>query len=374
MKIKSLYFKNGYLGWEVKRIEFQNLNLLVGLSGAGKSQIINALWLLRGIAVSGNAMNNVEWRLEFSIGEKQYDWKGSFGVVSFGDNYKIKSECIESSTGQKIERRNDGLISFIDPEFGIAQRTTKSTTPEGLLFQIYGSFQFIEDIVHHFKMMNIRDHTQSQANVSTDFYRLRFQYDGRRVNANLDLTGLQNSNYNIAERLLIAYKRRGSELAVYDDIVSEVQTIFPIIDDWAVEEQVSRNNDDWNIAYKIKVNGQRNFIPHRNISSGILRTFNIIADIYLSNTETVFLLDEFENSLGHNCLPNLEDLIIEHSIESQFIITSHHPDIINKIPKENWIIIKRENGSIENIRSNNLPFVNSTHEPYLILTNHLERQ
>ncbi len=31
MKIKSLYFKNGFLGWEVKRIEFQNLNLLVGL-------------------------------------------------------------------------------------------------------------------------------------------------------------------------------------------------------------------------------------------------------------------------------------------------------------------------------------------------------
>ncbi len=46
MKIQSLYFKNGKLGWEVKPIKFQNLNLLVGLSGAGKSQIIRALWYL----------------------------------------------------------------------------------------------------------------------------------------------------------------------------------------------------------------------------------------------------------------------------------------------------------------------------------------
>ncbi len=133
------------------------------------------------------------------------------------------------------------------------------------------------------------------------------------------------------------------------------------------------NNDEWNIAYKIKVNGQRNFIPHKNISSGILRTFNIIADLYLSNIETVFLLDEFENSLGHNCLPNLEELIVEHSVKSQFIITSHHPDIINTIKKENWIIIERENGFINNRRANELGFIDSLHEPYSILTNHFDR-
>jgi predicted ATPase len=73
-------------------------------------------------------------------------------------------------------------------------------------------------------------------------------------------------------------------------------------------------------------------------------------------------------------LPNLEDLILEHALESQFIITSHHPDIINKIPKENWIIIERENGYILNRRADNLPFSNSNHEPYLILTNHFEKQ
>jgi predicted ATPase len=374
MRIKSLYFKNAYQGWEVKPIEFQNLNLLVGLSGAGKSQIINALWLLRGVAVSGNLMNHVEWVLTFSIDEKDCEWKGSFSSVNFETNYKITAESISVSTGQRIERQQGGLIHIVDAE-GQSQTTTKATTPEGLLFQIYSNYDFIEEIVQHFKMMNVRDHTQSQANVNTDFYRLRFRYDGRRVDRDLDLQALQNSNYNIAERLMIAFvKRKSSHLSVYNDIVSEIKTIFPVIEDWWVEAQVSRNNEEWNIAYKIRVKGKKTFIQHRNISSGMLRTFNIITDIYLSNPQTVFLLDEFENSLGHNCLPNLEELIVEHSAESQFIMTSHHPDIINLIPKENWIVIERENGAITNKSANSLDFADSSHEAYLILLNHFDKQ
>lgn len=375
MKIRSLYFRNGYLGWEVKRIEFQNLNLLVGLSGAGKSQIINALWLLRGIAVSGQMMNNIDWCLEFTIGEKSYEWKGSFGVVHFETSYKIKTESIKNTaTNQKRERRANGLIHIIEPELEQNDSTTKSNTPDGLLFQIYSGQDFIKEIIHHFKMMNLRDHTQSQANSSTDFYRLRFRYDGRRVPTQLDLEGLRNSNYNIAERLIIAYYKNKKNDLGYNDILKEIQSIFPAIEEWAVEEQVSQNNEGWNIAYKIKIRGQRNFIQHRNIASGMLRTFNIIADLYLSNPETVFLLDEFENSLGHNCLPNLEELIVSHSFESQFIITSHHPDIINKIPQENWMVIQREeDGAITNIAAQKLPFFKSSHEPYLMLLNHFDK-
>ena len=98
MKIKSLYFKNGYLGWEVKRIEFQNLNLLVGLSGAGKSQIVNALWQLRGIAL-GKLLNNVEWNMEFSINEQQYQWKGNFASANFENQYKIKNRKYQRFNG-----------------------------------------------------------------------------------------------------------------------------------------------------------------------------------------------------------------------------------------------------------------------------------
>lgn len=74
-----------------------------------------------------------------------------------------------------IERRSDGLIRIEQPSFN-TETTTRGSTPEGLLFQIYSSREVITNIVNHFKMMNLRDHTHSQANVLTDFYNLRFRY------------------------------------------------------------------------------------------------------------------------------------------------------------------------------------------------------
>jgi predicted ATPase len=375
MKIQSLYFKNGHLGWEVKTIAFQNLNLLVGLSGAGKSQIINALWHLRGVALGEKDLNNngVEWNLKFSIGELNYEWKGDFTTATFENAYKLKTESLVVSNGNSVERKQDG-------RFYVKEGDNVKISPEGMiservLFQIFDT-RTLNLNIEYFKMMNLRDHTQSQADAETNFYRLDFRYAfiSRRLGADLNLEKLQNGNYNTAERLLIAFKKQSDTLTVYNEIVEEVKYIFPEIDEWRIEEQTNKNTEGGHIEYKIKLKGQSRFIPHWNISSGMLRTFNIIADLYLSNPETVFLLDEFENSLGHNCLPNLEELIIAHSLDSQFIITSHHPDIINKIPKENWLIIERTNGSINNRPATNLAFSDSGHEPYLILTNHFDRQ
>jgi hypothetical protein len=378
MKIQSFYFKNGHLGWEVKTIAFQNLNLLVGLSGAGKSQIINALWFLRNIALgktllSYNENVDIKWNIEFSIDSFTYTWKGEFEVKNREKSYRIKTESIRISDYDYIERREDGLIYFSDKTG--KRSTDASTTPEGLLFQLYKG-GMIELAVKHFTLMNLRDHTQSQAKVETDFYQIRTRYAtmSKGFDSDLNLEKLQSENSIIAERLLIAFKKQSETLTVYNEILEEMQSIFPEIDEWRIEEQTNINTEGGHIEYKIKLKGQSRFIPHWNISSGMLRTFNIIADLYLSNPETVFLLDEFENSLGHNCLPNLENLIIEHSLDSQFIITSHHPDIINKIPKENWLIIERTNGSINNRPATNLPFSDSSHEPYLVLTNLFDRQ
>lgn len=44
MKIKWMEFKNNKTGLEIERIHFyDDITLLVGLSGAGKTQIINAI-------------------------------------------------------------------------------------------------------------------------------------------------------------------------------------------------------------------------------------------------------------------------------------------------------------------------------------------
>lgn len=77
-----------------------------------------------------------------------------------------------------------------------------------------------------------------------------------------------------------------------------------------------------------------------------------IAEMYLCADGTVFLIDEFENSLGINCINDLTQEMLESDRELQFIITSHHPYIINNIDFKYWKLVTR-NGSIVKTREIN---------------------
>jgi predicted ATPase len=370
MKIDKFSFKNKFLGWEVEPIELGQLNLLVGLSASGKSQILNALWFIRGIAL-GKAMNKVEWFIKFSISEEKYEWKGAFGETTFGEDYKIEYEkIINLNTNQSIERKNDNSLAVNDTINGEIQTYNSRQSGQGLLFKLYSEYDFIDKAVQGFKKMVLRDHTLSQADFYSDFYKTRFRYEKTRY-GDYGISNLQISGFTAAERLLIAYK---NDLAEISKIKEDFKEIFPEVTDWVVDEIKNSGYDGAHLEYRIKAGGSHKWVPHWNISSGMLRTLNYLIELNLADNQTVFLIDEFENSLGHNCLPRIAEDISIQSIDQQFIITSHHPDIINEFPMTTWKVIKRHNGKISNTNATDLPFSRSSHEPYLSLINHFETQ
>jgi len=71
-----------------------------------------------------------------------------------------------------------------------------------------------------------------------------------------------------------------------------------------------------------------------------------LIELALAPDGTVVLIDEIENSLGLNCLPQLSEYFLERSRDLQFIITSHHPYIINAIPPEQWRVVTREGSEV----------------------------
>ncbi|MFM6672158.1 MAG: AAA family ATPase [Dolichospermum sp.] len=82
MKIISLRIKNNFLGWDFDEVDFSsNLTLLVGFSGAGKTQILRAITDLSRIA-SGKAINGLEWEIKFStVQGNEFIWEGSFDAL-----------------------------------------------------------------------------------------------------------------------------------------------------------------------------------------------------------------------------------------------------------------------------------------------------
>lgn len=86
------------------------------------------------------------------------------------------------------------------------------------------------------------------------------------------------------------------------------------------------------------------------------------------------MIDEFENSLGINCIDILTDDLIHENKTLQFIATSHHPYIINNIPYEYWKIVTRQGGHIRTCNASDYHLGKSKQDAFIQLNKILEKQ
>jgi len=124
MKINQVTYYDKELEWQYEPIHFSELNLLVGISGVGKTQILKSIMSLRKIA-RGGSLNGVKWNINFSIENNNYNWQGEFettinkSVASIIDDddesdkpkYRIINEYL-SLDNRAIVERNNNQINF----------------------------------------------------------------------------------------------------------------------------------------------------------------------------------------------------------------------------------------------------------------------
>jgi predicted ATPase len=120
---------------------------------------------------------------------------------------------------------------------------------------------------------------------------------------------------------------------------------------------------------EIREKGGRRWIPENRISSGMFRTLMHLSSVMLWPDGTVILIDEFENSLGVNCLDEVTKDLLTQSRRLQFILTSHHPYIINNIDSKHWKIVTRKGPIVTTHDAKELGIGRSRHEAFLQLLN-----
>jgi len=131
--------------------------------------------------------------------------------------------------------------------------------------------------------------------------------------------------------------------------------IFPQVEDIRVatpdtQDSSIRGLKDF-LFIQIKEKGVQHWIHDNRISSGMIKTLIQLSELYVCAEGTVFLIDEFENSLGINCINEITQDILVSKRKLQFVLTSHHPYIIDAIGYQNWKLVTR-NGNI--IRAQNV--------------------
>lgn len=124
MKINQLSYYDHKREWRLEPIRFSELNLLVGVSGVGKTRILQAILDLQKIS-EGKSLNGIEWDVYFTYENNQYHWSGEFecnisdGLIledledkfSNNSNVNMKKESL-SKNGELIIDRNESEIKF----------------------------------------------------------------------------------------------------------------------------------------------------------------------------------------------------------------------------------------------------------------------
>lgn len=358
MRIKKLSFENRNTGWSIDEIAFNRLTLLVGASGVGKTQILRIIMGLQRIA-NGSSVNGWAWNIEFEERGSIYRWIGEFSCsldevdddnadLSPKNNIVLEQVYVD---GKIIIDRNTKDIIFNGnktPKLDLSRSILSLLKEEEQIKPIFQAW-------NHLSIMTIDDSSTRRVSVSAFL-------DIVRSNVK-DLKNIKNIQIPPIEKLYLLYKNK---IAEFDTIVNSFKDIFPLVE--TIDFEIKHINKNDVPLIRLKERNVSKWISQGDISSGMFRTLLQIIMVVLAEDGDVILIDEFENSLGINCIDSVADLVINPDADIQFIITSHHPYIINNIDYKNWKIVTRDGSKVSVHTTDELNIGNhSKHDAFIQL-------
>ncbi|GCL54569.1 hypothetical protein NIES3806_19120 [Microcystis aeruginosa NIES-3806] len=359
MKLLRLSYQDLSSGLSIDSCDFfPDFNLLVGISGAGKTSILKAISNLKRIA-NGESINGVKWDVELLTNDHvRYHWLGEFEVKKALSPIKNDKDEVNSNDGEnKVSIIRETLLK--DQEVLIARNQEviefkHSKTPKLPSYlsciELFNQEEDVFPVRQEFNKMVFNPLKFNISSSTLDKILRDYEYTS--------LSELQSSQLPISDKLLITYKKYPD---TFEIIKRKFLDIFPQVEDLKIEFLEPFKLGDIGMLVsltpiflledlpriQIKEKNSHVWIVEPNISSGMIKSLMFLATIKLSPDGSVILIDEFENSLGVNCLDTLtEDLLVNYR-DLQFIITSHHPYIINNISPAYWKIVTRKGGVIQ---------------------------
>ncbi|HLO87895.1 MAG TPA: AAA family ATPase [Nostocaceae cyanobacterium] len=372
MKINKMYYYDHELEWCLEPIQFSELNLLVGVSGVGKTQILKSILNLRKI-VRGASLNGVEWEVEFTTKEHSYRWSGAFDTKQIEEFIPEEESDVPGSRAKKFKinkellyKEDELVIERNDNEIKFRGNNLPKLSSFKSAIELLGEEEDIIPVKDGFNKIIYSDDRINAISIDEMFSSFSNKSSLMKYST---LESIQEGKLSSQTKLALVYKHK---LPIFEEIKQHFINIFEQVEDIKIEPD--ENDDDLPSILaeypivKIKEKGVNKWIEQGRISSGMLRTLMHISELYLSADGTIILIDEFENSLGVNCIDILGDLLCE-SRRLQFIITSHHPYIINNIDMRHWKIITRKGGVVSAKNAEDLGLGKSKHEAFMQLIN-----
>jgi energy-coupling factor transporter ATP-binding protein EcfA2 len=334
-----------YPTWRLNEVSFSDFNLLVGQSGVGKTKILSAIRKVcqAGIGDAEKA-SDCRWMIEIVEEGETYVWEAQtrkFAKLEGGFETHFEEEKIVYNGNEVVHRSEIGnkflfntlplpilnktqsaiaLLQYSDPIAKLTRTLTRfvfsvASELEATLWYKEPDSKPIEALRSECSdLPALRDLTGIPLLVRAWILQVKFTDEFKNIES------IYKEIFPTVSKVRIAFFKNGP--STFDSGLPMIQALALEIE----ENSVGR------------VSGQ-------SISSGMAKTFLHLAEITLAPSGSVVIVDEFENSLGGNCLPQLTDYFLRRS-DLQFILTSHHPYIINNIPMKYWQLVTRKGSEV----------------------------
>jgi predicted ATPase len=326
-------------GWHFSTIEFGDVSLLVGDSGTGKTRLLNTIFNL-GVFVAQNKFVSGHWHAVLRQDGTVYEWtlEASDNTGGRGAVTRELLEKTESGVKEVLVTREDNSFHFNNRE--MPRLSSKETS-----ISILQNEDVIRPLFNGFSSIMRRRFFADELERMT-------RYDAVSVpkmqGLVTDLRSLYASDLDLNARLYVLSQHYK---AIFESICHQFETAFPFVTKFSLRDIQDLESDMKPAriavpAFCIKERHLDRWLPLGELSSGMQKVLLMLTDIHIAPNGLIYLIDEYENSLGINAINFLPSLLTEFGSKVQFIITSHHPYIINSIPTRSWCVFHRKGADV----------------------------
>ena len=316
MKIQWIEFENLKTGLKIERINFnRDVTLLVGLSGAGKTQILNVVEYSLNLAVDKDIIL-CPYRVGIGIliGKDKYEWFYEINktydeelIINEAGRYEFVYEKLLCNGRDFFERKN-GKIAVIGYD-----RVPQPKKDESLILQYSEDKNLGKFISGIRKLYSVEIELAVRGGIGSESFRRLKSKVTDIISSEKQIEFKAFGHLPVAMKLYVA-KNYYADL--YVKIFDAVKSLFIEIEDINVEEDSAREM----YLVSIQVYGKK--LLQQDISNGMLKTIYYIVELFTMSEDSLVLIDEFENGLGVNCIDLLSELMLSERNDLQFIITS----------------------------------------------------
>lgn len=324
-------------GWDFDKVSFDRVNLLVGDSGTGKTRLVNTIVNFAKQIVSEKIIHTGDWDIEFEVDGNAFSYRlvVKNSQEDIAEKEIVYEELTRSSDKELLVKRDQGTFIWKSSEM---PKLAKNISTIVMLREE----EEIRDIYSGFRRIVARRFFGDELNQNFQFGALSPDVQKRLIEKH-DASLLLNEPIDFHNKMNLL---KAIDSKMYSRIVDQYRTAFPYVIDTSIQA-LSQMFQSVPMplqapVFCIREKAIEKWIPVNDISSGMQKLFLLILDLHLMKDSGILLIDEYENSLGINAINFLPDLIYTISEKCQFIITSHHPYIINNIPIENWHVFHRK--------------------------------